>query len=136
MLTRGPSGSSPFFTTLRLEAPLRERVRIVPQIAKRSEHRNPDSSFNTTYLADFPTELLALFGRRKGPAILIETQEDPSTPPITAQEDPADISPAAAREDIADIPPATPQQQIPPAPVPYEVDETLDLSSLVSSYST
>ena len=99
--------------------------------------------------ADSPIGLLALFGRRIAPVILIELQADPKNipltttqegrsniPPTAVQEDPTDISPAAA-QDPTDIPPTPPQQQILPVPVAYEVDETdSDRDSFVSADST
>ena len=99
--------------------------------------------------ADFPIGLLALFGRRIAPVILIESQADPTNipltttqedrsniPPTAVQEDPTDTSPAAV-QDPTDIPPTPPQQQILPVPVAYEIDEAdSDRDSFVSADST
>ena len=99
--------------------------------------------------ADSSIGLLALFGRRIAPVILIEIQTDPTNIPLTTtqedcakipppavQEDPTDTSSATA-QDPADIPPTPPQQQILPVPVAYDVDETdSDRSSFVSCVST
>lgn len=94
--------------------------------------------------------LLALFGRRIAPAVLIEIQADPvdlphttaqedhaNTPPTAEQEDPANTSLTTSQEDLTDTSSTTPQQQILPALVPYEVDETeSSCSSFVSFDST
>ena len=99
---------------------------------------------------DSPIGLLALFGRRIAPAILVEIQEDllniPLTatpedcayiPPTAVQEDPEITSPAALQEDLADIPPIASPQWVSPVPVPYEVDESeSDCASFVSCNST
>ena len=99
--------------------------------------------------ADSPIGLLALFGRRIAPVILIELQADPADVPLTTtqedrsnipppaiQEDPTDTL-AAAAQDLTGIPPTPPQQQILSVPVAYEVDETdSDRDSFVSADST
>ena len=119
-------------------------MRRLPRIVKKSKHYNPSSSFIITDPIVSSTGLLALFGRRIAPTILIELQEDPA-PPTPIHENPAKTPPMSVQEDLVNIPPAavqeepqntslatqgdpvnmsltTPQQQISPPPVAYEVD--------------
>lgn len=122
-------------------------MKRLPQIIKRSKHYHPNYLFAVADPNDSTIELLALFGHRITPTILINIQEDAenippttlqvnptNTPPITAQEDPAitspatpqedpaDAPPAAAQEELANLPPTNPHQQISPALVGYEMD--------------
>jgi hypothetical protein len=84
---------------------------------KKSKHYAPKSSSALTDRTDSSIGLLALFGRRIAPTILIDIQEAPADipstglrenhtniPAIAALEDPTDSSPVATRDDSQEIP--------------------------------
>ncbi|KAF9789235.1 hypothetical protein BJ322DRAFT_527941 [Thelephora terrestris] len=128
VFTRGPSGNSSSHTNPHLETPPRKWkwIRRLQQIVKR--------------------KLLALFGRKTVPAVLVDgqdpenipytalqdnytnippviTQEDrANTLPTTAQEDPANRLPAATQEESANLSLIASQQRVSPAPAAYDVD--------------
>ena len=145
MFSSGSPGSKPPYISPKLKLPKKRNwMRRLPRIVKKSKHYNPSSSFIITDPIVSSTGLLALFGRRIAPTILIELQEDPA-PPTPIHENPAKTPPMSVQEDLVNIPPAavqeepqntslatqgdpvnmsltTPQQQISPPPVAYEVD--------------
>ena len=102
MLTHGPPGSGPSYTTLHPEAPLkRKRIRILPRIIKKSKRYNPNP---WSILADpfrSPIELTALFDRRMVPTILTDIQDPANTPPTVSQETTTNVPLMAAREETA-----------------------------------
>jgi hypothetical protein len=101
-----PTGGSQSHTTPDREAPRKRKwIRRLPQIVKKSKHYAPKSSSALTDRTDSSIGLLALFGRRIAPTILIDIQEAPADIPSTGlREDPTNILATAVRDDPLEIP--------------------------------
>ena len=151
VFTRGPPDRDPPHTTPRLETSARKKwIRRLPRYVKKSKSISSNSSTATTDSVNSLIEILALFGRRIAPTILVELHEDPGstspispqeqenslsvppispqegpvgTPPTILQEDHTDVSPIASQGDSAVTIPVTAQHpRISPMPGAYDVD--------------
>ena len=113
------SESPPHSTTRRSR---RNWIRRLPQIVKRSEHVRRGSPPVIADPIDFPTGLLALFGRRIAPTIQNDLREDLEyIPPAALQENLTNLAPPTLEQDRENIPPIAVQED--PVNTPPTVNE-------------